>query len=215
MTGQAGSGRTPKKPRAALSRERIFDAALAVADRDGGSAVTMRGVARQLDVEAMSLYHHVRDREDLLDGLAQTMVRTGLPAPPEGLSARTILTEFARGIRATAHTHPDAFYLVGLRPLRSPEAAGAIERLLTALGSAGMPPDLAVTSYRVIAAYSRGYALSEIAGLTYGPGIETLLPANLKRYAAALGRDTQTVFEAGLTAIINGLEHKKPSRRTQ
>lgn len=202
----------PKKIRVPLSRERIFDAALAVADRNGGSAVTMRAVAREVGVEAMSLYYHVRDREDLLDGLADTLVRTGLPAP-SGNSARSILSGFARGIRATALDHPEAFYLVGLRPLRSPEAAGAIERLLTALGSAGMSPELAVTSYRVVAAYARGYALSETAGLTFGPGVDTPLPAELERYAAALGRDTQSVFEAGLSAIIDGLAPKKPSSR--
>lgn len=205
----------PKNPRVPLSRERIFDAALTVADRDGGSAVTMRGVARQIGVEAMSLYYHVRDREDLLDGLAEIMVRTGLAATPEDLSARAILEEFARGIRATAHSHPEAFQLVGLRPLRSPEAAGTIETLLTALGSAGMSPELAVTSYRVIAAYARGYALSEIAGLTFGPGVNTPVPANLRPYAAALGRDTRSVFEAGLSAIIKGLEPNRPSGRQE
>jgi TetR/AcrR family tetracycline transcriptional repressor len=203
----------PKKTRVPLNRERIFDAALAVADRDGASAVTMRAVARQLGVEAMSLYHHIRDREDLLDGLAETLVRTGLPAPSGKLSAPALLIGFARGIRATALAHPEAFYLVGLRPLRSPEAAGAIERLLTALGSAGMSPELAVTSYRVVAAYARGYALSETAGLTFGPGVDTPHPAELERYAAALGRDTQSVFEAGLSAIIDGLTPKRPSSR--
>ena len=206
----------PNNTGSPLSREKIFSAALAVADRYGGSAVTMRRVARQLGVEAMSLYHHISDREDLLDGLAQTLVREGLPAPSEDFSARAILTRFAEGIRATALAHPEAFYLVGLRPLRSPEAAGVIEKLLIALGSAGMSPEQAVTSYRVVASFARGYALSERSGFTFGPGVGTPLPAELERYAAALGADTESVFEAGLSAIIDGLApdrgaaHRRP-----
>lgn len=201
------------RPRIPLSRQRIFEAALTIADRDGEQAVTMRGVARELGVEAMSLYHHVSDRDDLLDGLAETMVRSGLPAPPQGISARTILTEFARGIRATAHAHPDAFHLVGLRPLRSPEAANAITKLLLALGSAGMTPDLAVNSYRVIAAFARGFALSEIAGLTFGPDVHTPLPPALEPYTAALRRNNHEMFEAGLAAVINGLSAEIPGKR--
>lgn len=173
----------------------------------------MRGVARQLGVEAMSLYHHVRDREDVLDGLAETMVRRGLPVPPAGRPARELLTHFARGIRATALAHPDAFNLVGLRPLRSPEAASTVAGLLELLGAAGMEPEQAVTAYRVVAAYARGYALSEIAGLTFGPGVETPLPAGLAPYAGALRQDTEAMFESGLEAIVNALESQGSSRR--
>lgn len=209
MTDHPQTGRKPGRARVQLSRDLIFDAALAVADRDGAAAVTMRGVARQLGVEAMSLYHHIRDREDLLDGLAETMVRRGLPLHPQDLGVREILAAFARGIRAVALAHPDAFHLVGLRPLRSPEAAGAVTILLTSLGSGGMSPADAVTAYRAVTAYARGFALSEIAGLTFGPGIEMPLPAKLEPYAAALRADTDAVFEAGLSAVIDGFEQKK------
>lgn len=195
-----------------LTRQRIFDAALAVADRDGGQAVTMRRVARELGVEAMSLYHHLRDREELLDGLAETMVRAGVPAPPTGLDTRTLLSSFGHGIRATALAHPDAFHLVGLRPLRNPAAAASVTALLKALGTAGLPPDRAVSAYRLVAAYARGFALSEIAGLTFGPRVDTPIPADLKPYAAALQRDTGTVFETGLETIIAGIE--RPPRRS-
>lgn len=154
----------------------------------------------------MSLYHHIRDREDLLDGLAETMVRTGLPAPPPGLDARALLTSFARGIRDSVRAHPQAFHLVGLRPLRSTDAAAAITALLQALRSSGMEPDDAVTAYRVTAAYARGFALAETGGLTLGPGSGTPVPAGLGPFAAALTRDTGEVFEAGLEVIINGLK---------
>lgn len=186
-----------------LTRQRIFDAALRVADRSGAAAVSMRGVARELGVEAMSLYHHVSDREDLLDGLAETMVRAGLPTPSPTADARGILSAFAHGIRATAQAHPEAFHLVGLRPLRSQDATAAIVALLSALSAAGLSPDCAVLAYRVAAAYARGFALSEIAGLTYGPGVQTPLPDTLDAYSSALGHDTGAIFDAGLRAITN------------
>ena len=211
MSGHNENGQTRKDDRVPVSRQRISEAALAVAHRGGGSAVTMRRVARELGVEAMSLYHHVVDREDLLDGMAEIMVRTGLVAPTAGLPVSEILTIFARGIRATALAHPEAFRLVGLRPLRSPEAAGAIAGLLSALGTAGMTAETAVTSYRVVAAYARGFALSEIAGLTFGPGVNMTLPVELQPYAHALRRDTGATFEAGLAAIIDGFNQSLPS----
>ena len=196
-SGQQGRG--------GLNRPRIFEAALAVADRDGARAVTMRRVARELGVEAMSLYHHVRDREDLLDGLAETMVRPGVPAPRPGGDARTILSSFARGIRSTGLTHPEAFHLVGLRPLRNDDATAAIAALLNALAATGMRPEHAVSAYRTTAAFARGFVLSEIAGFTYGPGADTPVPGILDSYAGALHRDTTEAFEAGLRSLVRGL----------
>ena len=211
VSGHQGKGERGKDDRAPLSRQRIFEAALAVAHSGGGSAVTMRRVARVLGVEAMSLYHHVRDREDLLDGMAETMVRTGLVAPQAGMPISVMLTNFARGIRATALAHPEAFRLVGLRPLRSAEASGATTGLLSALGAAGMSAESAVISYRVVAAYARGFSLSEIAGLTFGPGVDMTLPVDLLPYSPTLRQDTGATFEAGLAAIVDGFNRSLPS----
>ena len=68
-----------------LSRARIIEAAARVADRGGLSAVSMRGVGKELSVEAMSLYHHVADKESLLDGLADwAFARIELPSAGQG-----------------------------------------------------------------------------------------------------------------------------------
>lgn len=193
------------RARQPLTRERIARAALAVADRDGATAVTMRRVARELGVEAMSLYHHIRDREDLLDGLAETMVRAGLPNPGPSRDAGATLAAFARGIRNTGLSHPQAFQLVGLRPLRNPEATASIAALLSALSSAGLAPEQAVSAYRTTAAFARGFVLSEIAGLTYGRDAGVPVPDAIAPYAASLADDTEHTFETGLEAIIRGL----------
>lgn len=69
MTRQADS--TTRTP---LSRERVLDAAIALADRDGIDALTMRNLAQELGVEAMSLYYYVANKEALLDGVVDTLV---------------------------------------------------------------------------------------------------------------------------------------------
>ncbi|HVR77041.1 MAG TPA: TetR/AcrR family transcriptional regulator C-terminal domain-containing protein [Acidimicrobiia bacterium] len=66
--------RQDASPRTPLSRERILTAAVAVADSGGLEALTMRGLADALDVEAMSLYYHVANKEALLDGVAERVV---------------------------------------------------------------------------------------------------------------------------------------------
>lgn len=60
-------------PRTALTRARVLDSAVVLADRDGLGALTMRSLARELGIEAMSLYHHVANKEDLLDGVVDVV----------------------------------------------------------------------------------------------------------------------------------------------
>ena len=59
------------QPRIPLSRDRVFRAAVALADREGIAALTMRNLAEELDVEAMSLYYHVANKEAILDGIVE------------------------------------------------------------------------------------------------------------------------------------------------
>jgi AcrR family transcriptional regulator len=71
MTAELSQETSPRRP---LSRKRILAAAVGVADRGGLDALTMRGLADTLDVEAMSLYYHVANKEALLDGVAEVVV---------------------------------------------------------------------------------------------------------------------------------------------
>src|ERR1700737_4833368 len=94
--------RREAKRRAALTRERILRAAIGLADRDGIESLSMRKLGEVLGVEAMSLYNHVRNKVDMLDGMVdvvfseidlptseedwKTAIRTGAISPP-GVSA--------------------------------------------------------------------------------------------------------------------------------
>ena len=86
---------TETKQREKLSRERVIDAALRVMDTDGLEAVSMRRIAREVGVEAMSLYNHVHDKDDLLEGIRlrgsssptsilTIRMRTGAGSPTRG-----------------------------------------------------------------------------------------------------------------------------------
>jgi AcrR family transcriptional regulator len=67
------SAQTTGTPRSTLTRARVLESAAALADRDGLRSLTMRSLARELGIEAMSLYHHVANKEDLLDGVVDVV----------------------------------------------------------------------------------------------------------------------------------------------
>src|SRR5262245_65387866 len=67
-------GRSRTTYRAGLTRDLVFRAAVRVADRDGIAALTMRKLAQELGVEAMSLYHHAADKDEVLDGMVDVVV---------------------------------------------------------------------------------------------------------------------------------------------
>ena len=97
---------TITKERERLTRERIIAAALRVMDTDGLEAVSMRRIAREVGVEAMSLYHHVRDKEDVLDGICEAVMREfEYPDGAGDISER--LRAGARSYRRILQAHPD------------------------------------------------------------------------------------------------------------
>lgn len=188
-----------------MDRGCVLMAALALVDREGAAALSMRNLGRELGVEAMSLYHYVRNRDDVLDGLVEVMVAAELPVPPPGQPWEEALRAFTIGIRRTALRHPEAFRLVGLRPLRSPVALGAIVGLLECLRMGGFSPETAVASYRLAAAYARGYALAEIEGLTLAaPQQPEAVPPALTDFSAALSADSAAMFERCLEMVVAG-----------
>ncbi|WP_344659350.1 TetR/AcrR family transcriptional regulator [Catenulispora subtropica] len=100
------------KPRAPLTRDRVLRAATALADRQGIDAVTMRGLADEFGVEAMSLYHHVANKEDVLNGVVDVVMgeihaAVGAVAPPEEPAAwKTVLRARILAAREVFLRHP-------------------------------------------------------------------------------------------------------------
>ncbi|GAA3636944.1 TetR/AcrR family transcriptional regulator C-terminal domain-containing protein [Microbacterium awajiense] len=154
--------------RARLSRDRIIDAAAAVADRGGLAAVSMRNVAAELDSEAMSLYHHVPNKEALLDGLADwAFLQIDLPDPAKPW--RESMTARATSARAVLGSHPWALGMLESRPKPGPALLRHHDRVLGCLSEAGFSAALATHAFSTIDAFVYGFVLTE-ASLPFAAG---------------------------------------------
>ncbi|MFL6153018.1 MAG: TetR/AcrR family transcriptional regulator [Ornithinibacter sp.] len=187
MTDTGGSPATPPLgPRNPLTRRMILDEAIAAIDEVGLSTLTMRSLGARLGVEAMALYRYVNGREDLLEGVVDTLV-DGIRVPPgivigpaDGWQA--YLQWLAHAVRQVALDHPSIFPLVATRhpatpwlrpPLRS---LRIVEEFLEALLARGFSDAQAVEAYRVFTSFLLGHLLLEAsaAGAETSPVEEPL-----------------------------------------
>lgn len=205
----------PRPARGRLSETLIVDTAIALIEREGAPALTMRRLGAELGVEAMSLYHHLRGREELLAAIGDRMLE-----PLRGLDLtaepREACRRFAAALRGIALEKPATFRLVGLQPLDRPTSLQAVERLLAVLVGAGLSPSEALVAYRAVASFARGYALAEATGFTVdaarAAGRQRLLALPPEEFPVLQGRAGELValtpqagFEGGLEALIAGL----------
>jgi AcrR family transcriptional regulator len=209
--------------RPALSRERIIEAAVKVADRGGIAQVSMRNVGAELGVEAMSLYHHLAGKDDLLDGLAD-WIFTQIELPDLDRPWRQTMAEQALSARAALSSHPWALALIESR--RSPGTAllRHHDATLGCLRRNGFPVALAAHAFSALDAYVYGFVLTE-RNLPFQPGegadefvseIRHAIPAESYPHLTELltehilGRDYAYAeeFEYGLTLILDALEER-------
>lgn len=158
-----------------LSRELIIAAAVAFVDGHGLPALTMRGLGKELGVEAMSLYRYVNGREDLLEGIVESMIAELHldPATMEPLNGwQAYLQWLAHGVRRIAQEHPSIFPLIATRhpaapwlrpPLRS---LRVVEDFLSELISRGFTDESAIAAYRAFSSFLLGHLLLEAAART-------------------------------------------------
>ena len=153
---RSSDGREP------LSRERVIGAALQVMDEEGLEAVTMRRIGRELGVEAMSLYHHVRDKEDILDGVTEAvMSEFEIPVPTGEWTAdvKAMAHEWRRLLRA----HPNVMRLFAERhkPLERLESFRPMEAALEVMGRGGLSPRETVQAFNAFGGYIMGFVMME------------------------------------------------------
>src|SRR5262249_50750451 len=145
-----------RRKREPLSRERIIRAALRIMDEEGLDAVTMRRVGRELGVEAMSLYNHVRDKEDILDGITEEVLG-GLRVPGAddwAEAARLTAREFRRVLLA----HPGVMTLLTERdkPFTSVDSLQLYERVFDLFRTAGLSEADTAQAFHVFGGYILG-----------------------------------------------------------
>ena len=206
-----------KAERLPLSRARIVEAALRVMDAEGLEAVTMRRIGRELGVEAMSLYNHVRDKDDLLEGVIEEVL-SEFRYEPEGEDWLTQATAAASEWRRLLRAHPNVIGLLVERkhPRSSPEAIRPMEIAFELLRSAGLSEKDAVSAFRAIGSFIFGHVLMETGNIAPGP--ETIEEVEeLRRFAAAefprfaellpemIACDMDQTFSFGLELLLRGL----------
>jgi AcrR family transcriptional regulator len=204
-----------------LSRQRVLEAALRIVDSEGLDALTMRRLGRELGVEAMSLYRHVPNKEALLDGLVELIVlEIDVPASIDG-DWKEATRRVLRSYRRAAHSHPNAFPLVTMRPLNTPEALRRLDANFEILRQAGFDDSTAIVAFRTLAGYTRGFALEEVTGRALGAQPQEaghVDPRSLRAEEfpriSELGpllvdADRDAEFERGLDLILAGLEAER------
>src|SRR5574340_283908 len=145
---------TSKKRDKPLTREELFERALAIADADGLAALTMRRLAADVGVEAASLYHHIPNKDALLDGVVVRMrseIQVPMPIPEDWIDLMVaIFAEYWRVLAA----HPNLITLAGRGVESDPEVSGLI--FLTQIG---FSDDTAVDLWQSMIAFVVGYTM--------------------------------------------------------
>src|SRR5215211_3610215 len=135
-----------------LTRERVLRAAVALADEGGFASLTMRKLAKELGVEAMSLYNHVANKDDLLDGMIDIVFgEIGLPSPDGGWKAS--MRRRALDVRTVLSRHR---WAIGMMESRTSPGAATLrhhDAVLACLRDAGFSVELTAHSYALIDSY--------------------------------------------------------------
>ncbi|MFI6578872.1 TetR/AcrR family transcriptional regulator C-terminal domain-containing protein [Nocardiopsis sp. NPDC050513] len=204
--------------RLGLTRDRVVAAATELIDRDGLDSFSLRRLAAELDVETMSLYNHVPNRDALLDGVAEALLAGIDFSGADTGSWQDRIRAHAAAFRAAALRHPGSFPLVLTRPPRSSAALGAIRSALAAAADLRLPPRELVHVLRAYVAFVAGSILREL-GSAITPGtmgrerelhrigeIEAAGDPLLTSVAAHLATSDHDVeFAYGIELLIAGL----------
>ncbi len=191
-----------------LSRDAVLRAALTVIDEAGLEACTMRAVAAELGVEAMSLYWHVPGKDALLDGVVGMVLNeVAAEEPPDIADWRAGMAGFATTFRAVVLRHPNVVPLIAGRPLGAYAAAATMaERGIARLEAAGFDRATALRAARSVARYVVGFTLSEADRQTAAPPPPTDSPRLDELLAQVAGDDPGELFAFGLELMLDGLE---------
>jgi AcrR family transcriptional regulator len=222
---------SPKRraKRAPLSRDRVLRAAISLADEHGPGEMSMRRIAKELGVEAMSLYNHVAHKGDLLDGMID-IVFGEIDSPSAGGDWKAELRKRALSTRAALRRHPWAVGEMEGRSDHGPSNLRIHDAVLGCLRAAGFSLEMTVHAYSVQDAYIYGFALQETdmtpetaedfaavaqqqmvdyaASLADYPNLVEVVGG----YVAKAGYDYDTEFLFGLNVILDGLERLRDQR---
>jgi AcrR family transcriptional regulator len=149
-----------EQSREPLSRERVLETAVALADRHGLDWLSMRKLAEELGVAAMTLYYYVPNKDELIDGMID-IVFAEIELPSPGLDWKEAMRRRALSTRAALNRHRWAVGNMEGRTDHGPSNLRLHDAVLGCLRAAGFSLELSVSAYSVQDAYIYGFALQE------------------------------------------------------
>jgi AcrR family transcriptional regulator len=218
MSTQPGAGARRRTP---LTRERVLQAAVRRADEGGIESLSMRKLGQELGVEAMALYHHFANKDDLVDSMVD-LVFGEIELPPTGGDWRTAMRQRAIAVRDALQRHRWAIGLMESRRRPGPANLRHHDAVIGSLRAGGYDIAMAAHAYSLLDSYIYGFALTkmnlpfetsddvaEVAQSMLEP-----FPADEYPYMVEIltdhvmkpGYDYGDEFEYGLDLILNGLE---------
>jgi len=208
-----------------LTRELIFRTALVLIDTEGLQALSMRNLGRKLNVEAMSLYNHVKNKDDILSGVLDLVVKE-ITVPGIDQNWRTEIEKFALSARAALKQHPWAARLMDSLHVSGPARLNYYNSVIRAFCQAGFSLELAGRGFSLIDSYIYGFALQQSyleSGRTHDSGeyseMESItefkknMPENSYPYLMKMTEwalqneyDSEEDFCFGINLILSGFE---------
>ena len=203
-----------------LTRERILRTAMELADEQGLAALTMRALARRLDRKPMAVYHHVRGKEEILDGLVD-MVFAQIQDPRPGREWREEMSARCHSARSVLGKHPWVIALMESRTNPGPATIKHHDAVIGTLRQGGFSVALTAHAYALIDSYLYGFAVQEAGLPGEADAVDELaeelmadLPVEQYPHFVELtvehvlqpGYDFADEFDFGLSLILDGLD---------
>lgn len=229
MLSMTTPARPATKSRIPLNRERVLGIAMRFADEHGIGSLTMRKLGEAAGVEAMSLYNHVANKDDLLDGMTD-LVFTEIELPRAGDPWKPAMRDRAISMRTALTRHPWAISLINTRTSPGPATLRHHDAVIGCLRDGGFTIGLTAHAFAALDSYIYGFALQEQT-LPIGTDEENdeLVHAMMAQYPTEAyprlaeftfehilqpGYSFAVEFEFGLDLLLDGLERAHNAYRS-
>jgi AcrR family transcriptional regulator len=212
---------TRSQPRVPLSRERVLNTALKLADQGGLESLSMRKLGQELGVEAMAVYYHFANKDEVLDGIVD-LVFGEIDLPVAGADWKTAMRQRAISLRDVLARHRWAIGMMESRRNPGPANLRHHDAVIGNLRAAGFDMEIVAHAYSLLDGYIYGFALTkmnlpfdnadDVAELAqdmlepFPPGEYPNLADFITEHAMKPGYDFGDEFEYGLDVILDGLE---------
>jgi AcrR family transcriptional regulator len=217
------------EPRTPLSKERVLRAAVDLADKGGIDSLSMRKLAQELGVEAMSLYNHVRNKEDILNGIVDVVVGE-IEIPPQTSDWKTSLRQTVMSARAVLLRHPWAPRVIETRTNPSPATFQYFDSVIGILRTGGFSVDMAHHALHALGSRVLGFTqelFNDSDELASGPEAAAMFAQMADKYPHMIemamavshegglgGCDDDKEFAFALDLLLEGLERYRDAGAT-